>query len=239
MRPLEIPHQIIVKIANLLLSAAFIPGTVHAEYRTWTRDDGKTAELELTETSGVDGEKTGRFMMRNGKTIDLPAEGFIDSDAELINSWKPEPTEESLAPAPSVFDDYLDGNLVKFDGRSVKRFKAESKPHKLYAFYYTSSWCLPCQKYTPKLVEFYNSQKPENDNFEVVLITSDSDEKAMEDYAEDKEMPWPLLKLSKTDKFTEKFDHSVTSIPSVVVCDLEGNIIQNTISLTTLEKLIK
>ncbi|MDP4625433.1 MAG: thioredoxin-like domain-containing protein [Akkermansiaceae bacterium] len=228
-----------MKTTSLILAAAIISGTVHAEFRTWTRDDGKTADLELTETSGVDSEKIGRFKMRNGKTVDLPAEGFIDSDTDLINSWKPEASEESIAAAPSVFDDVLDGNLVKLDGNSVKRYELEAKPEKYYVFYYTASWCPPCQKYTPMLVDFYEKQKPGNGNFELVLITSDSDEGAMEGYAKDKKMPWPMLKLSKVEKFDKEFDHQVTGIPSVVVCDLEGNIVKKTTDLDSLEKLLK
>ena len=230
-----------MKTTGLILTAALISSTVHAEFRTWTRDDGKTADLELTETTGVDGAKTGRFKMRSGKTIDLPAEGFIDEDSELINSWKPAPAEGDVEAAPSVFDDILDGNLVKFDGKSVKRFKPEpeAKPEKFYVFYYTASWCPPCQKYTPTLVDFYDRQKPDNSNFEVVLITSDTNEDAMEGYAEDKKMPWPMLKLSKAGKFKEEFDFGITAIPSVVVCDLEGNVVQKTTSLSTLESLLK
>lgn len=215
-----------MKITSLLLTAAFITGTVHAEYRTWTRDDGKTAELELTETSGVDGEKTGRFMMRNGKTIDLPAEGFIDSDTELINSWQPEPTESTVAAAPSVFDDILDGNLEKLDGKSLKRYKLEQKPTKYYLFYYTASWCPPCQKFTPDLVKFYDENKPNSDEFEIVLVTSDNSDDAMEEYAKDKKMQWPHLKLSKVKSFKKKFEHPGGGIPNLVLTDLEGNLIK-------------
>ncbi|MEP2776055.1 MAG: thioredoxin-like domain-containing protein [Luteolibacter sp.] len=215
-----------MKTNLLLLTAVLISGTVHAEFRTWTRTDGKTAELELTETSGVDGEKTGRFKMRNGNTVDLPAEGFVEADAELINSWKPEPSAESLAAGPSVFDEILDGNLEKLDGKSLKRYELEQKPTKYYLFYYTASWCPPCQKFTPDLVEFYDKNKPKSVEFEIVLVTSDSDEKAMEGYAKDKKMQWPHLKLSKVKSFKSKFPHPGGGIPNLVLTDLEGNLIK-------------
>lgn len=215
-----------MKTTSLLLTAVLISGTVNAEFRTWTRDDGKTAELELTETSGVDGEKTGRFKMRNGKTIDLPAEGFIDSDTELINSWKPEVTESSVVAAPSVFDDILEGNLEKLDGKSLKRYELEQKPTKYYLFYYTASWCPPCQKFTPELVKFYDKNKPNSDEFEIVLVTSDNSEDAMEGYAKNKKMEWPHLKLSKVKSFKSKFKHPGGGIPNLVLTDLEGNLIK-------------
>lgn len=212
-----------MKTTCLVLAVAAISGTVSAEFRTWTRDDGKTAELELTETSGVDGEKTGRFKMRNGKTIDLPANGFIDADTELINAWKP---EVSVAAAPSVFDDVFDGNLEKLDGKSLKRYELEQKPTKYYLFYYTASWCPPCQKFTPDLVKFYDKNKANSDEFEIVLITSDSDEDAMEEYAKNKKMQWPHLKLSKVESFKSKFEHPGGGIPNLVLTDLEGNLLK-------------
>mgnify|MGYP000373120689 CR=1 FL=1 len=110
---------------------------------------------------------------------------------------------------------------------------------KYYIFYYTASWCGPCQAFTPSLVEFYNEAKPNNNNFELVLISSDQEEDAMEEYAAKKNMPWPQLELSKVEKFSKKFDHGVTGIPSVVVCDLEGKIVAKTRSIDELKKLVK
>ena len=125
-----------------------------------------------------------------------------------------------------MFDDILDGNLVSLQGKSLKRFDATSKPTKYYLFYYTASWCGPCQKFTPSLVEFYNAHKPKSDQFEIVLITSDSDEGDMESYAKDKEMKWPHLKMSKVEKFRKEFKHPGGGIPNLVLTDLQGKIIK-------------
>jgi len=230
-----------MKTKHLVLTAALMTGTLHAEFRTWTRSDGKSAELELIGTSGEGVALKGTFKMRNGKSVDLVASDLSEADAELVKAWKPEETAEATASSggASVFDDVLDGNLEKLDGKKLKRYKPETTPEKYYVFYYTASWCGPCQKYTPSLVEFYEKVHPDNNKFELVLITSDSDEGSMEGYAADKKMPWPHLKLSKVEKFSKDFDHGVTGIPSVVVCDLEGKIVAKTTSLDALEKLLK
>ena len=136
-----------------------------------------------------------------------------------------------------MFDEILDGNLIKLDGKSLKSCKDATKPAKYYIFYYTASWCGPCHKYTPSLVAFYNKSK--NKNFELILITSDDEESAMEDYAREKKMPWPQLKQSKASKFKKEFSHGVTGIPSVITCDLEGKIVSRTKSIPELEKLVK
>ncbi len=206
-----------------ILIGCLLAATATAEFRTWTRSDGKTAELDLSAVTDADGEKTGEFKMRNGKSVNLKASGLIESDAKLLAEWKPAATATTDAAAASVFDEVLDGNLVKLSGKSLKSFKDLKKPTKYYVFYYTASWCGPCQQFTPSLVEFY--QKNKNDKFELVLITSDGEEADMEEYAVSKKMPWPQLKLKKAEDFKKQFKHGVSGIPSVIVCDLEGKIV--------------
>lgn len=201
-----------------------LAATASAEFRTWSRNDGKTAELELLSVSEAAGEKIGRFKMRDGRTVSLKASSLSEADTKLLTDWKPAPDPAAAGPA-SVFDDILDGKLVKLQGKSLRSFKDFKKPAKFYVFYYTASWCGPCHQFTPSLVEFYNGNK--NDNFEIVLITSDRDKDAMEQYAEEMKMPWPQLKLDEAGDFKKEFKHGVTGIPSVIVCDLEGNNLGN------------
>ena len=208
-----------------------------AEFATWTNKAGKAAELDLIAVVEKDGEKAGEFKMRNGSSVTITASNLSEADAARLLEWKSPAAAETPIATPSVFDEVLDGNLVKLDGRSFKRFNLESKPEKYYIFYYTASWCEPCHAYSPELVKFYNRNK--NANFEIVLITSDKDEDAMEEYAKDKKMPWPQLKLSEVGKFEKKFNHQVTGIPSVITCDSKGNVVSRTESTDELAKLVK
>jgi nucleoredoxin len=181
--------------------------------------------------------KEGVFKMRNGRNVNIKQADLTEADAKRLAEWKPA-APEAPAGEPSVFDEVLDGNLVMLDGKKLKKHEFASKPEKYYVFYYTASWCPPCQAFTPSLVEFYKKHK--NEKFELVLITSDSDEDDMEGYAVDKKMPWPQLKQSKSKSFKGKFDHGVRGIPSVIVCDLEGKIVSaNGRNLDELEKLVK
>ena len=210
-------------------------GVAFAGFEKWVNKDGKSADLELIKVVEKDGEKAGEFKMRNGKTITLKASDLSEEAAEKLESW--EPPAAVVEGKPSVFDEVLDGNLVKLDGKSLKKYEMTERPKKYYVFYYTASWCPPCQQFTPSLVEFYNEHK--NENFELVLITSDQEEGAMEKYATDKKMPWPQLKLKEAPKFKKEFKHGVTGIPSVIVCDLEGKNLGNFRNLAELEKLVK
>ncbi|WP_411827708.1 thioredoxin-like domain-containing protein [Luteolibacter sp. AS25] len=217
-----------MKFPLIFLSSILLTGVSYGEFRTWTRNDGKSAELELTKTSGEVGSKVGTFKMRNGRLVDLPSVALSTEDAKLVEEWKSESqiAEESASATESVFDELLEGNLEKFDGRSLKRYELEQKPTKYYLFYYTASWCPPCQKFTPDLVKFYKSKRPKHDEFEIVLVTSDDNEDAMEGYAKEKKMEWPHLKLSKVDNFKKTFKHPGTGIPNLVLTDLEGNLIK-------------
>ena len=214
----------LMKTTLQFLLVGLLTSAVHAEFRVWTRADGKTAELELVGVSEAGGEKSGEFKMRNGGTVTLKAAVFTAADAKRLDEWQP--AGAAVVAPSSVFDKILDGNLVKLSGKSFKSCKDMEKPAKYYLFYYTASWCGPCRRFTPSLVEFYNKNKPGNRDFELVLITSDSDEKAMEDYAAEAKMPWPQLQLAKTGKFKNDFKHPGGGIPNLVLTDLRGELIK-------------
>ena len=212
---------------------------LHAAFENWTNKEGNTAQLELQEVTVEDDAKAGVFKMRNGRKVTIKAADLDEAGAKRLAEWKPAAAEpEAATGEPSVFDDVLDGNLVILDEKKFKKHELAAKPTKYYVFYYTASWCPPYQAFTPSLVDFYN--KNNNENFELVLITSDGEESDMEGYAKDKKMPWPQLKHSKAKSFKGKFDHGVRGIPAVIVCDLEGKIVSsNGRNLAELEKIVK
>lgn len=227
---------------TILLATALLTATTFAAYEAWTSKDGRSAQLELVKTTGEGDDLAGEFRMKNGKTVTLKISDLNEESSAKLKTVAAAPAKDGAAAeegGASVFDDILDGNLVKLDGKKLKDCKDFVKPTKYYIFYYTASWCGPCQQFTPTLVTFYNETKPNNNNFELVLITSDQDEDDMKDYAIKKNMPWPQLEMSKVEKFEKKFDHGVTGIPSVVVCDLQGKIIAKTTDLNQIKNLVK
>jgi thiol-disulfide isomerase/thioredoxin len=226
-----------MKTSILILLNGLLAVSASAEFRVWTRNDGKTAELDLVSVTDSGGIKTGAFKMRDGKSVSLAANTLAEADAKLLEEWKPAEAAPSTPTTVSVFDEMLKGNLQKLSGKSLKSFKEPVAPAKYFIFYYTASWCGPCHKYTPSLVEFYNANK--NPNFEIIVITSDTDEKAMEDYAKEAKMPWLFLEMNKAKNFKKDFPHEVTGIPSVITCDLKGNIVSRTESIAELVKLVK
>ena len=220
------------------ISVAFCLTTLaHAGYETWISADGRKASMDLVSVTDADGEKVGNFRMKNRRTVSLKASELSSEDAKRLAEWVDPNTPQESAPA-SVFDEVLDGDLVRLDGKKLKKCDDATHPAKYYVFYYTASWCGPCHAFTPSLVKWYNDNK--NENVEIVLITSDRNEKAMEGYAAEMKMPWPQLKLSKAKIFKDKFNHGVSGIPSVMVCDIDGKLLGNYRSkLDDLTELVK
>lgn len=209
----------VIPLVSVVLSLSAFAG-----FETWTSKDGKAAELELISVSESGGEKVGEFRMKNGQTVSLKASLLSEADAARLAEWKA--PEEAAAAVTSVYDKILDGNLVKLEKKSLKRHGDPVRPEKYYLFYYTASWCGPCHKFTPSLVKFYDRHRPKSNQFEVVLITSDSDDDAMEEYAAEFKMQWPQLKLSQTDKFKKEFKHPGSGIPNLVLTDTQGNLLK-------------
>lgn len=242
-----------MKSSLIPLIIGLLAGPAFAGFETWTSKEGKAAELELISVTGSGAEQAGEFKMRSGKTVMLKASALSEADAKRLAEWKPAAPSEEAAPAvaaaASPFDKVLEGNLVKLDGKSLKRFGEPVKPSKYYLFYYTASWCGPCHKFTPSLVQFYDKYRAKGNDFELVLITSDSDEGAMEEYAAEFKMQWPQLKLSRADKFKSEFKHPGTGIPNLVLTDTQGKLIKGsyeggnyvgpTVVMNHLEKLLK
>lgn len=214
-----------MKTLTSFLIGISLAGSASAAFESWTNKDGKSVELDLVNVTQVDGQAQGEFKMRNGRSATLKASDLAEADAKRLAEWKPSATA-AATPAASVFDDALGGNLVALKGKGLAAKKDFVKPTKYYLFYYTASWCGPCQKFTPSLVEFYNAKKPGNDEFEIILVTSDSDEDSMEQYAVEKKMEWPQLKLSKVERFKKEFKHPGGGIPNLVLTDTEGKLLK-------------
>jgi nucleoredoxin len=65
------------------------------------------------------------------------------------------------------------------------------------ALYFSASWCPPCKRFTPKLIEAYNELASEGKSFEVVFVSGDQDEEAFNSYFA--KMPWLAVPFSYTE----------------------------------------
>jgi nucleoredoxin len=92
---------------------------------------------------------------------------------------------------------------------------------KYTALYYSAHWCPPCRLFTPKLVEWYQAFKATHPDFELVFVSGDRDQAAMEDYIKEAAMPWPAVAFDKTEsEIFRKF--SSQGIPYLVLVGDDG-----------------
>lgn len=90
-----------------------------------------------------------------------------------------------------------------------------------------ASWCPPCRKETPHLVELYKQYK--NKGFEIVGVSLDSKADAWAKGVKDLKITWPQLSDLKGWQNAGAALYGVNSIPHTVLVDKDGTIIAKNI----------
>jgi nucleoredoxin len=121
-------------------------------------------------------------------------------------------TVVTLASARADFFDSIKGDLTD---------PSVAGSPKYTALYFSAHWCPPCRMFTPKLVEWYNDFKAKHPDFELVFVSGDRSQAAMEDYIKGDNMPWPAVAYDKSrdEKFSK---YSSSGIPYLVLIDENG-----------------
>lgn len=201
--------------------------------REWTNEAGKKIQAEFVEVKGAEGSEVVVLKTAGGKSYDVPLKQLSAADQTFVREQskktesKPAAAEKTEAAATkSIFGDMLKGKLVAVDGKRVSKYEMAAEP-KFYAFYFSASWCGPCKEFTPKLVEFYNASEGKKKDFEVIFVSRDNDEKAMEEYMSKDKMPWPAITFRQLDRLKKVQEFSGNGIPCLVLVDAEGNVVSD------------
>ena len=91
---------------------------------------------------------------------------------------------------------------------------------KTLALYFSAHWCPPCRGFNPNLVKVYNELKERGEAFQIVLISTDRDQEAFEEYYNN--MPWLALPFADKTKKDLSALFRVRSIPSLIMVGLDG-----------------
>jgi nucleoredoxin len=146
---------------------------------------------------------------------------------QVKQSPPPTASKPTAAGPTNEIVDRLNGKLVIYNGSSLERFEASALKGKKYlAVYFSASWCGPCRKFTPQLVDWYNGHKSRLAKFDVVFVSQDNSKEEMLDYMKHDGMPWPALKFANASSSPlEKY--SGRGIPCLVVIDQQGKVLSH------------
>ena len=112
------------------------------------------------------------------------------------------------------------GGLVRFDDEALEK-------KKLIALYFSAHWCPPCRKFTPQLVEYYNRVAPQHPEFEIIFVSFDRSQFAMETYMREANMPWPAIDFAKVPGKEAIRKYAGEGIPCLVLLDVNGKVISD------------
>ena len=113
----------------------------------------------------------------------------------------------------------LPAKLHDLNGSEVA---TESLSYKFVGLYFSASWCGPCRKFSPQLVDFRNENL---DVFEVILISADGNAKAQQNYMRKFKMAWPALENQPEEARRISTEAKVAFLPSLIILDENGKII--------------
>ncbi|CAN1127404.1 Probable nucleoredoxin 2 [Linum perenne] len=113
-----------------------------------------------------------------------------------------------------------------------KQVSVASLVGKTIGLYFSAQWCLPCEKFTPKLIPIYHKIKQSlatnegNNNehdFEIVFVSNDRDQDSFNSYYA--QMPWLALPFGDPNIKTLAKHFDVQGIPCLVILGPDGKTI--------------
>lgn len=125
----------------------------------------------------------------------------------------------ALAGAEGLADLFPEG-LRTAAGEELSLDALKDKP--VVGIYFSAHWCGPCRSFTPTLVKYRDSQQ---DNFEVVFVSSDRSEEDQFKYMKEAGMKWPTLKYKSKAADALKEKYAVRGIPTLVLVNGQGETI--------------
>ena len=134
----------------------------------------------------------------------------------------------TVSSAKAVFPDSLEGKLQRLDVETGELQDYEiprDAEIEYFVIYFGASWCAPCRKLNPTLVEFYKETKPNHPEFEFIFVTADRSREAMHSYIKDSEMPWPVATWEERNFILTDRELVFQNIPYMALLDSEGNLI--------------
>jgi len=139
----------------------------------------RARKAELSQRFNVSGIPKLVLLRPDASLITTDGRSGVASEGAAGFPWAPVPLHELL------------GDLLECHTGQPARLAQET----YVALYFSASWCPPCKRFTPKLVEAYNALKPGASAYlAVVFVSSDQDQAGFDSYRS--HMPWLAVPYS-------------------------------------------
>ena len=190
---------------------------------TWHLPDGKTYEDVV-----ITGIKPGEVTITHSLGVAHLSLDALPADVQRELRYAPLPTAAPAADALTPVAAMVKDKLVDATGQPVP---TPASSIKYYAIYYSASWCPPCHAFTPKLVDWYRTFKPNHHDFELIFVSEDMNEPAMAGYMTEMQMPWPAVNYAELPRSNGTFrgpgiqQFANSGIPDLVLVDSSGKVL--------------
>lgn len=204
---------------TLFITLGFLQGI---SAKTWTNQAGKTLEAEFVSIHGPKNSESVKLKLQDGREVSVPLNSLSAAD----QTYAQQQAEASANAKSSVIGQAIEGKLVSLQDDKVRKLDTVNST-KHYVLYFSASWCPPCRKFTPKLVEFYKNSPKAGKEFEVIFVSNDNSEKDMEAYMQEFGMTFPALQYRYAKRIKEISQHQGSGIPCLVLLDHEGKVLSH------------
>ena len=129
----------------------------------------------------------------------------------------------------NVLYDSVKGDLVRCNNGTVVHADDDGvADKKLIALYFSAHWCAPCRSFTPALVDFYNRVAQQHPEFEIIFVSCDRSDFAMQQYMREAKMPWPAIDFARVREKDAIKKYCGSGIPCLVLLDSTGKVLSDT-----------
>ncbi|XP_022141888.1 probable nucleoredoxin 1 [Momordica charantia] len=163
---------------------------------------------------------------QDGKTLNANAAELIEEHGIDAYPFTPEKLEKLAEIQKAKLESQTLESLLAFGetkfviGKNGAKIPVSELVGKNILLYFSAHWCPPCRAFLPKLTEAYNEIKQKDKDFEVIFISSDSDQDSFEEFFS--EMPWLALPfVDERKKFLSR-RFKIEGIPALVALNQSG-----------------
>ncbi|XP_034908653.1 probable nucleoredoxin 1 [Populus alba] len=166
---------------------------------------------------------------QDGKTLNPNVAELIEDHGIEAYPFTPEKLDELAAIEKAKLESQtLESVLVNGENdfvidKSGSKVPVSALVGKNILLYFSAQWCPPCRAFLPKLIEAYHTIKGKGNAFEVIFISSDSDQSTFDEFYS--EMPWLALPFGDERKQILSRKFKIQGIPAAVAIGPSGRTI--------------